>query len=283
VNGYAGLSGADVFEVWADVARHYRLDPRWTVTTGYSMGGLGTFKFAQMFPDLFAKAQPTVGSESETYREASLRNVPVLMWNVSTDELVGPQSYLPTAQKLDELGYDYELDVFFGGEHLSLAINDQFAPAAKFLGTTRVDRNPAHVTYVADPAVDEPEFGLRARHAYWLSGVRTRDRSTHGTIDAVSRGFGRGDAAAGPAQHGPGALMGGAYLDPYPFTRQWRSPAKKPPRPARNRLQIRAENIAGAVVDVRRAQLSCGATVDIETDGPTAIRLAGCRRTVRAG
>src|SRR6266480_4225812 len=43
---YDSYAGADVFEVWADVARRYRLDPAWSAITGYSMGGLGTFKLA---------------------------------------------------------------------------------------------------------------------------------------------------------------------------------------------------------------------------------------------
>src|SRR5204863_4562347 len=128
-------AAVDTFEVWADVARRYRLDPDFTSIAGYSMGGFGTFKFAEEFPDLFARAQPTVGAESTTYREASLRNIPVLMWNGAADELVGPAMYLPTANELDSLGYDYELDVFAPGEHLSLAVNDQFKPAADFLGT----------------------------------------------------------------------------------------------------------------------------------------------------
>ncbi|MGZ4239359.1 MAG: hypothetical protein ACXVWT_25260, partial [Solirubrobacteraceae bacterium] len=41
---YEGLGAADVFEVWADVARTYHLDPSYTEITGYSMGGIGTFK-----------------------------------------------------------------------------------------------------------------------------------------------------------------------------------------------------------------------------------------------
>ena len=34
--------------------------------TGYSMGGFGTFKLAEQFPDLFARAQPTVGDSDAT-------------------------------------------------------------------------------------------------------------------------------------------------------------------------------------------------------------------------
>src|SRR5204863_9603795 len=97
---------------WADVARHYKLDPAYTDITGYSMGGIGTFILGEQFPDLFARAQPTVGAESNTDLEASLRNLPVLMWNNSADELVNPALFLPTANKLSSLGYRYELDVF---------------------------------------------------------------------------------------------------------------------------------------------------------------------------
>ena len=55
---YYDLAGADTFEVWADVARHYPLDPDVTSIAGYSMGGYGTYKFATSFPDLFARGQP---------------------------------------------------------------------------------------------------------------------------------------------------------------------------------------------------------------------------------
>ena len=58
---YYDHAGADTFEVWADVAAHYHLDPSFTDIAGYSMGGYGTYKFTSQFPDLFARAQPTVG------------------------------------------------------------------------------------------------------------------------------------------------------------------------------------------------------------------------------
>src|SRR5437867_1684909 len=141
---YDSYAGADVFEVWADVARRYRLDPAWSAITGYSMGGLGTFKLAEQFPDLFARGQPTVGFSGDDNLVASLRNIPFLMWNSLIDELVPPTDYEPTARQLDSLGYRYELDIFTPSEHLTLAINDQFAPAAAFLDLAKVNRNPAH-------------------------------------------------------------------------------------------------------------------------------------------
>src|SRR5438093_11240106 len=96
------------------------------------MGGLGTFKLAEQFPDLFAKAQPTVGFSGDNNLVASLRNIPFLMWNSLVDELVPPTDYIPTAEKLDGLGYRYELDGVTPGHHPALATNDQFAPAAAF-------------------------------------------------------------------------------------------------------------------------------------------------------
>src|SRR4051812_36842511 len=52
---YWDAGGADTLEVWADVASRFKLDPAWTVITGYSMGGYGTYKLATEYPDLFAK------------------------------------------------------------------------------------------------------------------------------------------------------------------------------------------------------------------------------------
>jgi len=281
--GYESFAEADVFEVWADVARHHRLDPGFTVITGYSMGGIGTFKLAQQFPDLFARAQPTVGNESSLHRLASLRNVPVLMWNGAADELINPALYLPTARELDELGYRYELDVFTPGEHNSIAINDEYGPAAEFLGAARVDRDPFHVTYVVDPAIDDPKLRLVADHAYWLSRLRTREAGSPGTIDALSRAFGQADPAVSSTQQGSGLLAGGALLDPYPYTRTFRTWGATPAAPPADRLEIGVSNLAEATVDVRRARLSCAADVDVTTDGPVKVRLAGCGRTVAAG
>jgi hypothetical protein len=54
--GYTSYAEADVFEVWADVAAHYHLNPDLSDVTGYSTGAIGTFKLAEQFPDLFARA-----------------------------------------------------------------------------------------------------------------------------------------------------------------------------------------------------------------------------------
>ena len=227
---YYDRAGADTFEVWADVARHYALDPAFTSIAGYSMGGYGTYKFATSFPDLFARAQPTVGppglgvwvppnppepggARSNTNRQlASVRHIPFLIWNASSDQLVplpGPQAQ---ADAFDALGYRYEFDVFSPAEHLTLAINDQFAPAAAFLGDAQVKRDPAHVTFVRNPTMDFGDAGTVADHAYWLSAIGVRSGTGDaalGTVDAESGGIPEADAPATPTARGGGSLDGG--------------------------------------------------------------------------
>ncbi len=299
---YEGLGAADVFEVWADVARRYHLNPSYTEITGYSMGGFGTFKLSAQFPDLFARAQPTVGEETNTDVLASLRNIPVFMWNNSGDELVNPGQYEQTASKLDSLGYRYELDVFqpcasspspqkcspLFPSHLELAVNDQYAPAAAFLDTAAVNRNPAHVTYVEDAERNKPGMGLVGDHAYWISGVtlsspshKSANGDPEGEIDALSHGFGAGDPAASATQIGHGTLNGG-NLGPLQFVSQSKTWGATPGAARSDAIDINAVNIASASISVTRAHVDCKVALHITTDTPLTITLHGCGRTVHA-
>jgi len=295
---YYDYAGADTFEVWADVAAHYKLDPDWTTISGYSMGGYGTYKFATQYPDLFAKGQPVVGppalgiwvppatpsggdSSNTNSMLPSVRNVPFLIWDAVTDELVPYPGVVDQANTFDQLGYRYEFDSFAPAEHLTLAVNDQYQPAADFLGTAKVDRNPTHVTYVVNPKMDFPEMGGPANHAYWLSGLTLRDSSGDaplGTIDVRSEGFGTGDPTPLPTQHGAGALTGGT-LPAIAYTSQSRQWGPTPPALVRNRLDIVAKNISALTIDPSRAHITCGAALDVNTDGPVSVTLAGCGRT----
>jgi dienelactone hydrolase len=286
---YENYGAADVFDVWADVARRYRLDPAYTVATGYSMGGIGTFKLGAQFPDLFARLQPTVGYEGETGVLASLRNVPVHMWNTHGDELVNELWFNQTAQALDDLGYRYALDAFqpcanpacspLFPNHLQLAINDQYAPMAEFLGTAKVDRDPAHVTYVVLPARNHPELGVVGDHAYWVSKLKVREGTASGRFDAASRGLGTGDPVPAATENGSGTLEGGT-LGTLLFTRRAKAWGDVPATAKANRIDIAATGIEAATIDVRRAKVDCRAELKVQTDGPLKVTLAGCRRTL---
>lgn len=297
---YVEYAGAETFEVWADVARRYHLDPDKAVTTGYSMGGYGTFRFASRFPDLFAKAQTTVGppaigvwvppappsagEQSNTIHQLEgLRNIPILMWVMLGDELVPYPSTVEQANRLDALGYRYTFNTFSPGEHLTLAVNDQYAPVAEFLGDAIVDRNPARVRYVRNPKMDFPALGMIGDHAYWLSDIALRGGSgeaSRGRVDAFSHGFGLGDPPTTDTQTGGGTLTGGT-LPAIAFTSQSKAWGEAPTIDVANRLDIAAENIGAVTVHPERARIDCDAVLNVTTDGPVTVTLDGCNREER--
>jgi pimeloyl-ACP methyl ester carboxylesterase len=295
---YYGAAGSDTFDVWADVAKHYKLDPGYTSISGYSMGGYGTYKFATQYPDLFAAGQPVVGPPGEgvwippnapvpggpgsnTNRMlASVRNIPFLIWDGAQDELVPLAGPVAQAQTFDDLGYRYAFDVFTTADHFLLAANDQYQPAADFLGNQRVNRNPFHVTYVVNPTMDFANRDTVADHAYWLSGLKLRDATGNaplGQVDAISGAFGKADPVPSSTQAGGGALTGG-NVGPLAYAEQRKDwgPTRKVART--NTLTITATNLSRIVVHPERAKLDCHAKLDVTTDGPLTVTVAGCRR-----
>jgi hypothetical protein len=292
---YYGHAGANTFETWADVAARYPLNPTYTEITGYSMGGYGTYKFSSQFPDLFAKAQPTVGppalgiwvppgeptggTASLTQRMlASVRNIPFLIWDETSDELVPIAGVREQVKRFDELGYRYRFDEFHAGDHLALAINDEFKPAAEFLDGATVTPNPPHVSYTYNPTMDFPQDGTTAGHAYWLYAVALRNGSGSApiaTVDVRSEGFGVGDPPANATETEPGVLTGG-MLGAIPYTEERKTWKPAPAAPIANKLDINATNIAHVSIDAKRAKVSCSAAFNVSTDGPVEVTLADC-------
>ena len=125
------------------MARHYELDPDWTVVSGYSMGAIGTYRLMTRWPDLFARGMSTVGFPDESARLPSLRNTPIMAWAASADELVNIAFTEEAVADLSDLGLRFVADLFLAADHLTLATNDEYSPVAAFLGEHRVDRNPS--------------------------------------------------------------------------------------------------------------------------------------------
>jgi hypothetical protein len=281
---YAGIAEADTFEVWADVARRYELDADWTIVSGYSMGGFGTYRLLARWPDLFARGFSVVGIPGDHTNDqlASLRNTPILAWNATADELVNIQSSEQAVKDLTAAGLRFQELLFATADHLTLATNDEYGPGAAWLGDHRVERNPAHVTYVIDPKEDSAEANAVADHAYWLSGIGIRDGKDGrtGTIDARSEAFGVGDAKPGPLKDGAGVLQGGAQ-GPMPYRDRSQDWGPAPSAPKADRLVVKAANIASASVDAARAGLSCAPELKIDSDGPLDLKIV-CAGAVRA-
>ena len=106
---YTDEAEVDFFEVWADLARHFRLDPTRVALSGYSMGGYGTYKLGLQWPDLFGAAFTTVGpplARRVPEHEPAVENarwVPFLNWAGRTDALVPIAAVRAQQQRFDEL------------------------------------------------------------------------------------------------------------------------------------------------------------------------------------
>jgi hypothetical protein len=140
-----------------------------------------------------------------------------------------------------------------------------------------VDLDPAAVSYVVDPSEDSALSRVVADHAYWLSGLTTRGKGI-ATVDV------RPDdpplVFVSTLREGAGVLTGGEI--PAMAYRSRTSDGL----PLQNKqhtdvLLVNAHNLATMVIDVRRAHVTCDVRLLVKTDGPLAIRLPGCCRSVR--
>jgi hypothetical protein len=281
---YTEYTEADVFEAWADVARRYKVDADWTAVSGYSMGGGGTYKMIERWPDLFARgaglAAAAKGDGDQGGWLPALRNVPIMTWVGAADEGTTPDASSASIAALEAGGLRFVYDLFLTADHLTLYTNDEFAPVAEFLGSHRVKRDPPHVSYVFNQAAAFPAAGVVPDHAYWLSEMEVRESATNAvaTVDARSEGFGLGDPAPLGTQTSAEVLQGGRK-GPMPYRRSRQDWGPAPHVPKRDVLVLHATNLASVTVDVRRARLSCDARIDATSDGPLSVRLAGCGET----
>lgn len=286
---YYGFGLADVFEVLADVRRQYKVDMTNLTSTGNSMGGYGTYKVGAMFPDLFAALAPAIGCPSAGVamrsptvypggadsavlpKLDSLRNLPTFSSVGSADTLCSyANGQRAIGDRLKALEYPFEFRVYEGMGHV-------FAPSyqdhADYMGTRKVVVDPSHITYVRDMHSDEPALGVVADHVYWVSGITLRDSaaSPRGTIDVISRGTASGEPTPQALVTGSGQLT--ANFFPYMFERR---EVVQTTQTRQNQLDIKATNISAIVIDGTRAGVDCSATLNVVSDGPLAVKIAGC-------
>ena len=276
---YAGVAETDTFEAWADLARHYRVDPERTVVSGYSMGGFGTYRMLARWPDLFARGFSVVGAPGAVNDQlVSLRNTPLLAWNATADELVNLSTSEAAVTVLTAAGVRFEEDLYANADHLTLAANDEYAPGVQFLLQDKVDRAPSHVSYVVDRTEDS--IGVVADHAYWVSAIRPR-AAGDATVDVRSLAFGVAQSHLTPLTRGAGALIGGAYVLGYASrTQSFLSPVLAP---GNDVLSMDLTNVSSLTVDVHRARVSCNVRLTGRADGPVNVTLLGCGKTLRFG
>jgi hypothetical protein len=301
-----GRAGASVFEALADARRAFKLDAARTVMAGFSSGAYSANKLSLQFPDVFSKAficdglneapsfpgingiADTTYVDTATQHEPgsrltpllpSRRNQPVLEWAGLPDNYIPYNIPRERADAYLAGDYDYAFMTWQGAssDHVVMCANGTWGVATRWLGDMRGVPDIFHVTYVRNPAWDDPQSGLIGNKAYWLSGIEARstDRTLPGTIDVVSRGFGLADAPKAPMLPSAG-LEPGTTIPLNAYIREQRNKPAPLPALALDRLDITARNIATVTIDRKRARVSCNAALNVDTDGPLTVRMSGC-------
>lgn len=295
---YYGQAGAEVFEVWADIARYYRLDPRNTILGGLSMGGYATWKLGGQFPDIFAATPmivpcPSAGTGYNFATPAnvpggaaslvsllapSFRNVPQYIWVGNRDTTCTFMFQVSYVKHLDALGYRYQWWTFPVGH--AYPLGNEFAPMMQWLDTQgQVVTNPQHITYVLNQEMNQPDYGLNADHAYWISGLTLRDSSVApptGQIDVFSHGFGVGDPPVTPLHNEVGQVPAATGSISYAMQSRGWGPA--PAIPIADLIDIVAQNVSDVTIHPARANVDCNVQLNVQTDGPLLVRFFGCAR-----
>ena len=283
---YFGLAGAEVFEVWADVARLYRLDPRKTAVTGYSMGGYGTYKFATQFPDLFASGQPTVGPPvlgiSGSGAEGSdtnpmlpsLRHVPFMSWVGVEDELVPYAGSLQQRQAMPTRGSSTSTTPSSPpstSRSRSTTSTGRRLSSWASAGSSRIPRTsptsaiPRWTTRTSGPRPTAPT-GCAASRPRATGSARSTRSPTASAAPTTS---------PGAPQDSAGVLTGGV-IPALAFERQSMEVTEGGDAPEADELDLDAQNVASIKVYVKQARLSCDPDITHTGDGPLEVKLVGC-------
>ncbi|MEY2475014.1 MAG: hypothetical protein QOG87_329 [Actinomycetota bacterium] len=277
------LADRDALDSIADVLARpaLQIDEDRIVLSGVSSGGMGTYRLASRYPDLFTGAYSLVGGGTALLE--NLTNVPFRASNGLADPLVNVNTWRTSADALDAAGtVDYRIVLVHNRSHDGpLAEGNCYY--LDLLGRDRV-KDPARVRFTApafDKAIDD--LGLQPTGAYWVSAMTARDRAQKAGLDAES--------LARPARAVEEEIFTvdenltktADFCGPHPNLRggnnwniQGRS-FKTADRAAVNGMTISLANLASATIDANRAGLDDGAPMELTTssDRTTALTLVG--------
>ena len=305
---WVGRGHEDFRESWDDAMASYSIDPDRVYVAGHSMGGFGSYLVGLIYPDRFAAAFPIAGptqpggwlgvgdpiepqDDNDINAEfmfnllENARNLPYVIYQGTTDELVWYPGIARTALRFTELGYRHRFYTFPGQDHYSPLIVDEYADAARYLDTFRRNENPAHMTYKVWPALERAVESVRLPAgtldytfdgSYWVDGLTVRtgdptDPATRGIFDAITEGRGVPTVLALP----DAGVASVGQTSPYVMTGiQWLQTSEGTPA---NAFAMTLTNIATAELDVARMGLLVGLpiTATVSTDGPATLRLIG--------
>jgi hypothetical protein len=288
----------DFWSVWHALARSYRLDPRRTVMSGYSMGGWASYKLTLEHPDLFSQAMPLEGPPNcgiriielngrqvaipasaqgggatgdhcgaDGYTSPLLGNakwVPYVVTQGGTDELVPFPSDIQATNDMRALGNRYTFFLLPADDHLVYALQDRFGGIVHALGARipKVKRDPGSIVYRWFPDLDSASLGIGTTTAYWITRLAASTHAPGARASVRARSYGIRQRSITVVRHAPQAVA-----NPLPAIRtqlSWRRGARSR---AADRLVLRLSNVRELTVNARRARLSCP-QVSVTSDRP---------------
>jgi predicted esterase len=279
---YEGASEQDVLDVADDVVARLSLDADRVMLAGLSMGGFGTFRLAQLYPDRWSIAYADVGADRTNLAE-NLTALPVRLQNGAADYLVHVNQAIETRNRLEAAGtVDYRSWILHQGHHQPAVRMAECVYQGSF-GRTRV-KDPAQVRYTVDPAmfVDDPETGLSLRYegAYWVSGMQPAG-SDRGSVDLTSLAFGYAPVPAPTSRvvH-ENVTAGRDFCGPDPEATtgdSWDEQARaveQVAQPARAVVRGTLTGLSAVAVAADRAGIAIG-SLELGTDHHVALTLTG--------
>lgn len=188
---YEGEAEKDAFEAWRDAAQHYSLDRERVYLAGMSMGGYGTWRLSQLYPDLFARGIIWAGllttpDDNLQLLFGNTRNVPLMVVHGALDPLVpapGPEAWMPDYAAKTTGDFRY---YFYPSKSHETNFPGTTGPhIVDFLsGLPARERNPVSVTYTLRRSYLQPSFGISYDGAYWAHGMILAKEAKVGRVEA---------------------------------------------------------------------------------------------------
>jgi poly(3-hydroxybutyrate) depolymerase len=127
------LSEQDVMQVLERVRQQYKVDENRIYLMGHSMGGIGTWKIAPKFPDIWAALGPIAGNGAPATLD-KIRHIPQIIVHGDADPTVPVSGSRNMVAKLKELGTEHKYIEVPGGLH-SDVVAPNLAAIVEFFNT----------------------------------------------------------------------------------------------------------------------------------------------------